>query len=460
MDQEHNIKVSVLVPVYNVEKYIEQCIKSIVSQSLKEIEIICINDGSTDNSVHILEDYKAKDSRIRIINKKNAGYGHSMNIGIDMAAGEYISIIESDDFAEPDMLEALYKTAVKYGADIVKGEYFNYRDGKDTFAGRLSNYEKDKLMSVLDTPTILYVADTIWSALYNRRFLDKNNIVFHETRGASFQDISFAIQGWMHASKVVFIDKPLLHYRRDNLSSSMHNPEKIFNVFDEYEWLEEKIKKNWGMAPEVEKYFVATKYGDYLNHYYRVGHLYQYALLLKIRDSLENDLQKCRIESVAFPQHVWESIKSIISDINLFYKRTSKRYEDSRLELCDIKNKDVYLEAFFSRIMEYPQIVVYGAGKVGRMFADALETKGRRPDFFTVTDNADIQEEYYGIPIKAIDFLQSLAESCAIIIAVTEANQYELYCNTQCYGFKNVYRVDAEIIRYCHKLRDIKRNVE
>lgn len=94
---DNKVKVSIVVPIYNVEKYLRQCLDSIVNQTLKNIEIICVNDGSTDNSLKIIQEFADKDSRIKIINKENTGYGNSMNIGFDAAIGEYIGIVESDD---------------------------------------------------------------------------------------------------------------------------------------------------------------------------------------------------------------------------------------------------------------------------------------------------------------------------------------------------------------------------
>ena len=195
-------KVSVIVPVCNVERYVAECLETLIHQTLKDIEIICLNDGSTDNSGKILEDYSERDKRVKVVHKENTGYGNSMNIGLQMACGDYIAIVESDDFVEPDMLEILYNTAVEQEADIVKGEYFRYQNGSDTYAGRMRDFSKGKMLTVQDTPMLLILADTIWSALYRRRFLVENEIAFHETPGASFQDISFAIQGWIHASRV------------------------------------------------------------------------------------------------------------------------------------------------------------------------------------------------------------------------------------------------------------------
>lgn len=102
-------KISIIVPVCNVEKYLSKCLDSIVNQTLKEIEIICIDDGSTDDSGAILDSYSQKDSRIKVIHKKNSGYGNSMNVGMDCAEGEYIGIVESDDCILPEMYEELYR---------------------------------------------------------------------------------------------------------------------------------------------------------------------------------------------------------------------------------------------------------------------------------------------------------------------------------------------------------------
>ena len=105
------IKVSVVIPVYNAQKYLEQCLSSVVDQTLKEIEIICVNDGSRDGSPGIIRSFMEKDPRVRMIDKKNGGYGQSVNMGFDAAQGEYLGIVEADDFAAPEMFEKLYGKA-------------------------------------------------------------------------------------------------------------------------------------------------------------------------------------------------------------------------------------------------------------------------------------------------------------------------------------------------------------
>ena len=113
------MKVSVIIPVYNVEKYLEECLDSVVNQTLKEIEIICINDGSIDNSVKILEKYRDKYSNIKVINQKNLGVGRARNVGVKLAKGEYIFFLDSDDYIEVDALEKCYIEAKQHRLDVV-----------------------------------------------------------------------------------------------------------------------------------------------------------------------------------------------------------------------------------------------------------------------------------------------------------------------------------------------------
>lgn len=439
-------KVSVLVPVYNVGKYLGECLQSLCGQSMKDIEMVCVDDGSTDDSGRILDDYAGMDSRIKVIHKENTGYGNSMNVALEHAGGDFIAILESDDFAEPYMLERLYKAAVENQADIVKGEYYRHSFKGDEYSGRLKDFPLGTAFLPKDRPDVIEFADTIWTCLYRRQFLDECGIRFHETPGASFQDISFAIQGWLNARKICFIPDALVHYRIDNMDSSMHNPDKVFCVFDEYEWLEWLFAGKWGRFKELEKYFVAMKYRDYLNHYYRVSSRYQYALLVRLAQSLKLDREKNRLCETAFKPNIFEQLARIQNDMNGFFKSTAKKHDDFSLNGCKFENDDLYRRGFIECIREYPQVVVYGAGKVGRWLAMKLYEKNVGVYCFAVTRKNDEGDECMGIPVRELSELGGIAEDCAVIIAIAENRQYELYWNTQRYRFKHVFRVD-DIIR-------------
>ena len=126
MQEERSPRISIIIPVYNAEEYLRQCLDSVTNQTMREIEIIIANDGSTDASMDIITEYATKDRRIKVIDKPNAGYGHTMNVGIAAAHSEYIGIVESDDFIETNMFETLYSTAKENNADIVKSNFWFY----------------------------------------------------------------------------------------------------------------------------------------------------------------------------------------------------------------------------------------------------------------------------------------------------------------------------------------------
>lgn len=167
--------VSVIVPVCNVERYLRECLESLAAQTLKDIQIICVDDGSTDDSLSILREFEKRDPCFEVIIKSNAGYGHAMNMGLDRTKGEYVGILESDDFAETDMFESLYEMAKGANADVVKTDYFYHvtdSDPKfDDLACSMAGYYCDEPFNPLDHQEMFLMQPAIWSGLYRRSFL-------------------------------------------------------------------------------------------------------------------------------------------------------------------------------------------------------------------------------------------------------------------------------------------------
>lgn len=258
-------KVSILVPIYNVENYLRECLESLINQTLQDIEIICINDGSTDNSTRILEEYRFRDKRIKVINKGNSGYGATMNVGLEAATGEYIGIVEPDDFADSKMLEDLYNIALKNNADMVKSDFYYYttKNNQARKAGKISKGISNRVISAKDNIYILKIVPSIWSAIYKKSFLFDNNINFLETPGASYQDTSFAFKTLAMAKRLVFTNKAYLYYRQDNDNSSVHSKEKVYNIC--YEW--EEITRYINERPEIKKVVNQVKLSTQFNAY-------------------------------------------------------------------------------------------------------------------------------------------------------------------------------------------------
>lgn len=234
-------KVSIIVPAYNVEPYVRECMESITRQTLKDIEIICINDGSTDGTLAILKEYAEKDSRIILVDKENGGYGIGMNIGMSKATGEYIGIVEPDDFVPVNMFGDLYEIAKENDLDFVKADFYRFERAEtgDMYLTYnhldRKNLYYNKVFDPSHTPEAIRFIMNTWSGIYRKAFLDEYNIRHNETPGASFQDNGFWFQTFAFARRGMIIDKPYYMNRRDNPNSSVRNMQKIYCINVEYD---------------------------------------------------------------------------------------------------------------------------------------------------------------------------------------------------------------------------------
>ena len=219
-------RVSVIVPVFNSGDYLQVCIESLERQTCgNDIEFICINDGSTDDSPATLNAWAARDPRVRVQHQRNKGYGKAMNAGLAMARGEYIGIVEPDDWAEPDMFATLLRLAEQTGADIAKAPYIGEREKKSRPDTRFQQRAEAEVSKPEDFPGFLVGSPSIWAAIYRKSMLDTHGIRFSETPGASFQDLGFFMRTWASASSIATTGHPGYHYREDNPASSTRRKE-------------------------------------------------------------------------------------------------------------------------------------------------------------------------------------------------------------------------------------------
>jgi glycosyltransferase involved in cell wall biosynthesis len=239
-----NPKISVILPVYDGEKYLRECLNSIIVQTLDDYELICVNDGSSDATGTILSDYASRDPRIRILNQKNAGYGRAMNHGIEQAEGTYIAVVESDDYIHKDMLQTLYTSAEQTQADVVKADFYMFSGEGKTRQFTYMQTPPDRrlygrLMDSTQSTALYYAVQMTWTGIYRRNFLQEHHIQHNETRGAAFQDNGFWFQIFTKANRVFFINEALYYYRVDNLTASTRqsNRTKVLQIFDEYDFI-------------------------------------------------------------------------------------------------------------------------------------------------------------------------------------------------------------------------------
>ena len=335
-------KVSIVIPVYNVEKYLRQCLDSVVNQTLQDIEIICVNDGSKDSSLQIMQEYQAKDPRIKIIDKENSGYGASMNRGFDAATGEYLGIVESDDYAEPDMFEKLYAVAKADDLDVVKSGFFYYYskpEEKNTPAPVASHVMCMRVFcpvtdfeSPMEQADFFNIKPTIWSAIYKASFIRGNHIRFNETPGASYQDASFNFKVWTCAKRVRLVEECYLHYRQDNENSSVNSPGKVYCVADEYKEMERFLKEEKPeLRGKMEGIRCRLKFDSYMWNYGRLSPELAWEFLQFASKDFAQDMAEGLCEFKYYPYYKWKAMLDIIKDPRGYVIQKKEEQEKEKL---------------------------------------------------------------------------------------------------------------------------------
>lgn len=255
-------KVSIILPVYNVENYLDRCMNSIINQTFTNIEIIAINDGSTDGSLKILKKYSSKDKRISIIDKKNTGVSDCRNIGIYKCSGDYIIFVDSDDWIDINMVEKMLNEAQKNNSDVVMCSYIsefknNSKEKEINTDGKLI-YEQNDLRdlhrrlvgpinSELSKPQSLDSLGTVWGKLYKSSLIKKNNYKFISLKEiGSAEDTLFNIYVFKDINRLSFIDKPYYHYWKNNNNSitTQYNPNLIYQWTNLFYYMKEFIDIN------------------------------------------------------------------------------------------------------------------------------------------------------------------------------------------------------------------------
>ena len=316
------MRLSIIVPVYNVEKYLAECLDSILLQKKYPIEVICVNDGSKDNSLCILQQYKTRDNRIVIIDKPNTGYGDSMNIGLERATGDYIGIVESDDIVIKGAIEKLISAAEKTESDVIKGNFNFYvaEKHKRTLYSNFKDFPIENAISVSDYPSIFFTAPAIWSGIYKRTFLTENNITFLPTPGASYQDTSFAFKIWAVAKTVYLLSDPIIDYRQNSSGSSSNISKNVFNIFNETKEMEHFLYEHHleCFFPE----FIKTKYISYSWTINRLNANDKRKFFLKWIPEIKSELEHGYFVKKYWDDYNWASIYHMVFN--------SEKYIESR----------------------------------------------------------------------------------------------------------------------------------
>lgn len=392
------VKVSVIVPVYNAERYLAQCLDSILAQTLKEIEAVCVDDGSTDGSGEILDQYALRDQRVKVLHRKNSGYGSAMNAGLDAACGEYIGIVESDDCILPEMYRTLYEESAAGELDVVKSDacfwYEKIAYRRRIHHAHLEPYY-DRVLGDMDRNVFFDFYMNIWTGIYKREFLARKNIRFHESPGASYQDNGFWLQTLSYCDKAKWIDKAFYLYRQDNEAASVKSRDKVLAMTREYEYIEGLLleRGDYQFLPYCYYYKLLRHRGNFL----RIADEYK----REFCGQIQRDYTKYRTYIKGFAElERW--LQGVVLEPDKFCDSAVKTRRDISGRLNGAKS-----------------LIIYGAGSHGDRVFRGLTNEGfyDRISCFAVSQCSE-EDRLAGKQILKIDDAVKRYPGALVIVAV------------------------------------------
>lgn len=323
-------KVSVLIPVYNAEEYLPQCLEAVLGQSLYDIEIICVNDGSTDESLSILKKYEMHDSRIVLVDKPNGGYGSALNAAFSKATGVYIGIVEPDDFIAKEMFERLYQAAHDNDCCMVKSNRFDYMRGKASFVETHKESCCDVVFRPMDNKDFFLKAPSTWAGIYKKQMLVNYGIGWNETPGAAFQDTGFAFKVAACAQRAMLLHDAFYYYRRDNENSSTNSLGNAFAICEEFRLIEVWLNNNQSVKTQVLDIYTAFKWKTYMWNYKRIDWLYKYAFAEAVAADLREQDRRGELDSQFMSDARWANMTELLESPELFVRKRFEKVAGTR----------------------------------------------------------------------------------------------------------------------------------
>ncbi len=395
--QADNPKVTIIMPSLNVEPFIEECLNSVVNQTLKEIEILCIDAGSTDGTMEIIREFEKVDSRVKYVASEKKSHGYQCNVGMKMARGKYIGFVETDDFADSDMFRALYEMAEEYDLDCVKSDHYGfvdvkpgtrYQEIKKIFPGKNEQARYGVPFSPHDHTDVLRRDSNMWNGIYRRAFIEKYRVRLNETPGAAYQDMGFVFQTICQAKRMMYIDRGLYHYRRDNMNSSVRASDGLEKIWREFGYCKEFLNRG---GVELEKWR-----GEY---YYKLSgmsisnrvaaimlnnnSLSENArqILEEIQKEMKEGFQKGIIQADSFSFERMMEINLLINSIEAYSEYTGS---------CR-RVKEEYQRYMISKAKGKRMVVIFGCAKAGKRLCALLYRSGEVKNIVFCDNNTLIQ---------------------------------------------------------------------
>lgn len=392
------IKVSIIMPSLNVKGYIKEAVRSAMNQTLREIEIICIDAGSDDGTWEILSQLAETDERIVLCHSDVKSYGYQVNMGLDMTKGEYVAILETDDYVDPKMYERLYRVAVQYDCDYVKSDCYAYwtQDNGERFFFKKKTFLNgelyDEIMEPKKHPETATYDWYLWSGIYKKEFLTKNNIRLSETQGAAFQDIGFIFQTNVYAKRAIYRQEAYYRYCVDREEASSNSGKGLKYSYQEFDRMCRMLDSVGETDQEILSALycrmaksVICCYEGISTGYVEIADSdrmkYYTWFQKKLKDAIEKDI----INDQILRPEIWSKLEVLLVSEES-YIRKIRDHED------DIRKK-------IGKSQEFP-VVIFGCGYYGFSAYKWLKMQGYRLAAFMDNNKALWGTKVNGITIE------------------------------------------------------------
>lgn len=373
------VKISVLIPVYNASEYLNDSISCLLNQTFEDIELICVNDGSKDDSLKLLNDFASKDNRVKVIDKENGGCGSARNRALEQASGEFVYFFDPDDIIEENALELAYNSAVKNNSDMVifKANIFdkNGITNNQVFFYYNESLSKDQFDSFSFDDIKQYVLRggyAPWSKLYKKEFLDSYDD-FKFDLGLAFDDVPFHVKSMTRAKRMSFINEYLYHYRVDNVNSVNSTASNGFDIFKIIDIVENIIKGenlfdkltnefysfklyhilNYIISTDSEKYYEMAR-----ERFFEVDRLYvegnadlcwRYDAVIKYDDYDEFKSQYISLDLINKQKSEINKLKKEIKSLKKEIKKLKKENKKLKMQKDELSGSKSKVSSFFKR---------------------------------------------------------------------------------------------------------------
>lgn len=388
----NDIKVSVLTYVLNDAAHIERCVRSVMSQTLKELEILLIDGGSTDKTLEMLEKFSEEDSRIKLIHS-DTGVGKQFNTGLKLASGKYIGICESDDYILPDMYERQYEIAEQYQLDVLRADYVRFLEkGDKTYLFPLSVAAQPSMYDTLlcsheNRKFMELGVNGFWTGLYNREFLLKNQLFMNETEGAAYQDAAFSFLTEMYAERAYVMKHAFYFYRMDNPKSSVNSPKKITLISEEYQLLKQQLKQRGLWEASKERYWKFCL-GSHFWFYDIVSTVLRPEYITFLYESLRQDIDTENYQGTELDRRTHELHTAVLQSYDgfrNFWKEYDNAYEKEAQSIREIN--------------PCCDIVIFGTGNLGELVNSCLGMNDKKASVSIDNDKAKWNTIWNGMSV-------------------------------------------------------------